>query len=337
MLNQSHKICVLTVTYGARWQFLEQVLRRAVTLSYVSHIVVVDNASTYNVDDKVKNEIDDNRISVITNNKNEGSAGGYKMAMKYAIQNTDADMLFLLDDDNVPAENVIDELLYKWENIRGEDNKKALFCLREDRIQHLMIARGENPYRFYLVPDNFLGFNVFRVVHNQFYKLCDKFKKQLDYKSHAPMPYVPYGGLLLHRSIIKDIGYPEQSFFLYVDDSEYTYRITQNGGIIWLIPSCKVVDVDKSQGLTYKRKLFHSHLLDLWSFRTYYHIRNRIYFYSICFIKNRFIFKLNKLLYLNYLKVIGMLSSKTAEYNKLLVAINDGLKGNLGPADESKF
>ena len=151
------------------------------------------------------------------------------------------------------------------------------------------------------------------------------------------MPYVPYGGLLLHRSIIEDIGYPNEKLFLYVDDSEYTYRITQIGGAIWLIPACKVTDIDKSQGLNYQQKFFHSHLLDQWNFRIYYHVRNRMYFYSKTFIKNPAIFRLNKFLYLNYLRIISVISSRQTEYQKLLVAVDDGLNGNLGEADPLKF
>jgi len=330
-----YKICVLIVTYGDRWQFLKQVLTRVTDFKQVINIVVVDNASIYNVNEKA-GELNNNRITVITNKENTGSAGGYKTAIEYGINKTGADLFFLLDDDNLPADDVADVLLKQWKKIAGANNKKVLFCLREDRVQHLRIARGENPYRYYLVPDNFLGFNVFRIFHNQYSKLRNRFATQA-YLSNVKMPYVPYGGLMLHRSIIDDIGYPDERFFLYVDDSEYTYRITQNGGTIWLIPACKVVDIDKSQGIIYQSKLFHSKLLDLWSFRSYYHIRNRMFFYSRWFIKDKFIFRLNKMLYLGYLKLISLLSGKSAEYKKLLVAVNDGLHGQLGRANTDKF
>ena len=151
------------------------------------------------------------------------------------------------------------------------------------------------------------------------------------------MPYVPYGGLLMHKSLVADIGYPNERFFLYVDDSEYSYRITQNGGTIWLIPSCKVIDIDKSQGINYQKKLFHSQLLDEWTFRTYYHVRNRMYFYSRVAIKNKFMFAVNKVLYLAYLQTISVISAKQSAYKKLLAAVNDGLKGNLGKANPEKF
>jgi GT2 family glycosyltransferase len=336
MWSSEDKVCALIVTYGDRWKFLKQVISQLLTFSQIKHIIIVDNASECSVTGNV-NKLNDSKIHVINSIRNEGSAGGYKKAIEFGIEHTDADFFWLLDDDNVPEEKSLSGLHYEWEKIEGANNRKALFCLRDDRAQHVRIAKGENPYRYYLVPDNFLGFNLFRIFINQFYKVRAKLQKNGVFKERVKMPYVPYGGLFFHRSIIKDIGYPNEHLFLYVDDSEYTYRITQLGGTIWLIPACKVIDIDKSQGLNFKKSLFHSHLLDQWNFRTYYHVRNRMYFYSEAFIENPMIFKLNKFLYLNYLRIISLLSSRQTEYRKLLVAVDDGLKGKLGEADPSKF
>lgn len=336
MTTQLHTISVLTVTYGNRWQYLKQVLKRVLNSAQVTQIVVVDNASDYNVADKVK-ELDDSRITVITNAQNEGSAGGYNAAISYAVKSAQADLLWLLDDDNLPADNALDLLLQKWQSIEPNNNRKALFCLREDRPAHVKIAKGESPYRYYLVPNNFLGFSVFNILRNRVYKLRDKLNKQQAYLPQASIPYVPYGGLMFHQSTVADIGLPDKDMFVYVDDSEYTYRITQNGGTIWLIPSCKITDLEPSQGVGYQPRLFHSKLLNQWSFRTYYHVRNRLYFYSKVAIKNKIAFKINKTLYLTYLQIVSLLSCKVNEYKKLLQAVNDGLNANLGKADKDKF
>ncbi|RYE32844.1 MAG: hypothetical protein EOP42_08940 [Sphingobacteriaceae bacterium] len=176
-----------------------------------------------------------------------------------------------------------------------------------------------------------------RVFYNQFLKLKDRFVAEKPFQNQVKIPYVPYGSLFFNQSMIAKIGYPNEAFFLYVDDSEYTFRITQNNATIWLIPAAKVVDIDPSQGINYQKKLFASPLLDQWNFRIYYHIRNRLYFYSPVTIKNRWLFNLNKWLFLSGLKLISILSKKQKEYKKLLQAVDDGLAGNLGKADPSKF
>ncbi|MBW4890536.1 glycosyltransferase [Mucilaginibacter sp. HMF5004] len=336
MLSPDHKISILTVTYGNRWQYLQVLIKYALSHSNVAEVVVVDNASAYSVADRV-NEFNDARIKVISNTENEGSAGGYNAAINQAYQSNCANLFFMLDDDNLPAAGVIDTLISEWDATELPNNKKALFCLREDRAVHIKIAKGEDPYRYYLVANNFLGFSVFRVFQNQLFKLRDKFKQNSPYLPRVKMPYVPYGGLMFHRSLIADIGLPDRNMFVYVDDSEYTYRITQNHGTIWLIPSCRISDLEQSQGIGYKKRLFHSPLLDQWNFRTYYHVRNRMYFYSRVAIKNKIVFQINKTLYLTYLQIVSLLSSKVKEYKKLVLAINDGLAGKLGKADNDRF
>jgi len=328
----AYKVCIVTVTYGDRWRFLEQVIQRVLSFEQVAKVVVVNNASAYNMPVPY-----DEKVLFLNNIENEGSAGGYHQGIEYAFENIECDFIWLLDDDNLPETGCLDKLLAQWDKIPGADNKKAGFCFRDDRPTHVKIARGESPGRYYLVTNNFLGFHVGRILYNQYHKFTDKFKTHLNYKEHVAMPYVPYGGLLMHKSLVADIGYPDERFYLYVDDSEYSYRITQNGGTIWLIPECKVVDIDKSQGINYKKRLFHSQLLDQWNFRNYYHLRNRIYFYSGVAVKNNFVFKLNKALYLAFLHAISVLSGKTTEYRKLVNAVDDGLKGNLGKANPNKF
>jgi GT2 family glycosyltransferase len=336
MSTPAHQISVLTVTYGNRWPYLEQMLKRLLSSANVAEVVIIDNASSYSVAEAVQ-QLSDPRTIVITNTQNKGSAGGYNAAINYAYKSAKADLLWLLDDDNLPATNVIDQLLQKWDTIEPQNHQKALFCLREDRATHIKIARGEDPYRYYLVPDNFLGFSLFRIMRNRLYKLNDRFGTDHPYLPQAKIPYAPYGGLMFHRDLVRNIGLPNADMFLYVDDSEYTYRITQNGGNIWLIPSCTITDLETSQGINYKKRLFHSHLIDQWNFRTYYHIRNRMYFYSRVAIKNKIAFKINKFLYLTYLQIVSLLSCRVRQYKKLLQAVNDGLSGNLGRADNDKI
>jgi hypothetical protein len=332
----NYKISIITVTYGDRWAFLSRVISLLLKYEQVENVIIVNNASGYDVGVKAA-EFNDTRIHVINSAENLGSAGGYKVGIQHAFENTLNDFFFLLDDDNLPRENVIPGLLNQWDIIEGANDKKALFCLREDRVQHIKITKGEDPYRYYLMPDNFLGFSLPRVFKNQINKFGDKFDKKDRQQQPAIIPYAPYGGMFIHRDLIAEIGYPNQDFYLYVDDSEYTYRITQNGGKIWIVPQCGIEDIDKSQGIGYKPKFLHSALLDQWNFRIYYHIRNRLYFYSRVAVKNKLVFNINKALYLGYLKFVSLMSSRQGEYQKLLGAVNDGINGNLGKADETKF
>lgn len=336
MAKITYNICVLIVTYSNRWQFLEQVLRRVIALENVTNVIVVDNASAYSVADYCR-ELHDARISVITNAENLGSAGGYKAGLEYFVQHTEANFVWLLDDDNLPEPDALQKLTDAWDDVPGVEDRKALFSLRLDRKQHVRIAQGEDANRFYLVGNSFMGFNLFRVPFNQYYKFRDKFKKKEALKEKAPLPFAPYGGMFLHRHLVDLIGYPDERFFVYADDSEFTYRITEKGGVIWLIPASQITDIDQSYGISYVRRFWKSIYLDLWSFRTYYQVRNSVYFYHQVNVKNRVIYGLNKWLFLTGQWLISLFASRRENYKKLLTAVQDGLAGRLGIINPEKY
>ncbi|MEQ7802513.1 glycosyltransferase [Pedobacter sp. ASV1-7] len=336
MAKITYNICVLIVTYSNRWRFLEQVLKRVTTLKNVTDIIVVDNASAYSVTQNC-NSLQDERITVITNEENQGSAGGYKVGLEYFMTKTSASFVWLLDDDNMPAPDALDKLTIEWDNVPGDDQQKALFSLRPDRKQHVMISQGEDAMRFYMVANSFMGFNLFKTPLNQYYKLRDRLFQRSQIKKNAKLPYAPYGGMFFHKQIIDLIGYPEADFFVYADDSEYTYRITRKGGQIWLIPGSTITDIDKSYGITYKRHFWRSIYLDLWSFRTYYQIRNSVYFYDQVNVSNRLVYGFNKWLFLSGQWFISKLTAKQDNYRKFLKAIHDGLTGSLGKVNPEKY
>jgi len=338
-----NKTCAITVTYGNRWGLVSQVIERLRSLKFISHIVVVNNGSTYNVKEKI-DEIGDNRVVLIDHAENLGSAGGYHDGIAYAHQHLDDDFVWLLDDDNLPDSDALNVLLNTWVDLDAKGDTTALFSLRTDREVDSKFAQGADPYKYYLIPDDFLGFSFLKIGRNKLAKIAKKFKRSEDSsnpKTIAPkikMPYVPYGGFFLHRQMIDKIGYPDERFYLYVDDEEYTYRVTQSGGTIWLIPASKISDIDTADvRADYKPSPFSSNYLDLWSFRMYYRVRNSIYFHHKTSLKNALVFNINKVLFIGKLKVLSVLSSKQKEYKNFLVAVNDGLNGNLGKANPEKF
>ncbi|WEK19602.1 MAG: glycosyltransferase [Candidatus Pedobacter colombiensis] len=336
MAKITYNICVLIVTYSNRWQFLEQVLKGVTALENVTDVIIVDNASTYNVAQNCALLLD-SRIKVLTHTENLGSSGGYKAGLECFMKETEANFVWLLDDDNLPAPDALEKLTDVWASTQADDDQKALFSLRLDRKQHVQIGQGEDANRFLLVKNSFMGFNLFRVPVNQYYKFRDSFNKQRDFKEKAAMAYAPYGGMFFHKRMVDLIGYPDERFFVYADDSEYTYRMTEKGSTIWLVPASQITDVDKSYGIKYVKHFWRSMYLDLWSFRTYYQVRNSIYFYSRFNVTNHTIYGINKRLFLLKQWLISKLTAKQTNYKKLLGAIQDGLEGKLGMVNPEKY
>lgn len=335
MANIKYNICVITVTYSNRIKFLEQVINRVLLLPGVTDIVIADNASEVSIKDWKDENYGNHHIKVLQFEENMGSAFGYKSALEFAMNNTNADFFWFLDDDNVPEVGALEKLIFYWEKLKLQQSLSALYCFRPDRVIHKKILNGDNPHDYYLVKNNFMGFHVGKIFKNQWRKLTNR--TTINKNEFVKMPYVPYGGFFISRVGVKNIGYPDERFFLYVDDSEYTHRVTKAGADIYLIRDAVVNDVDESQGINYRGRFYRSKILDLWSFRTYYHVRNRMYFYGREAVKNKFIFWVNKHLYLLFLSFVAILTHKQKVFKKFKKAVEQGLKGELNKADNKYF
>jgi GT2 family glycosyltransferase len=231
-------VCCVLVTYGDRFHFLEDVVH-ALLGQAVNRIFIVDNGSTANSRDRLE-ELKGRcpeKIRIIQLPENTGSATGYKAGMKEAYRCGDCEFIWLLDDDNMPQGNALEVLIENWKSLRGgKDKDIALLSLRKDRKLFLDISTGVPVSKCFRRRSSFLDFHILdlpsialrRALHR---RMTGSGKGA----GKAVIPFAPYGGLFFHKSLLDRIGYPNEDFFLYHDDSEFTYRITALGGSIYLI------------------------------------------------------------------------------------------------------
>ena len=105
------QVTVVTVTYGTRAAILQRTLA-ACAAQGVKHAVVVDNASPGETVASVL-RASAMRIERIRLERNLGSAGGYASGIERALA-AGAQYIWLLDDDNIPEQDCIEELLAAW-------------------------------------------------------------------------------------------------------------------------------------------------------------------------------------------------------------------------------
>ncbi|OOE14450.1 glycosyltransferase family 2 protein [Fictibacillus arsenicus] len=144
--------------------------------------------------------------------------------------------------------------------------------------------------------------------------------------------YVPYGGLIFPKAVLQEVGYPNEMFFLYVDDFEFTYRLTRKGYKIKCVTDSIIEDLERSWFRVEKEPLFKSFFKTDDSYRGLMHIRNRVYFENENNNSNVFIYNLNLIVYLTFVLLKYMPKNATGikKYKSILKAINLGKKGKLG-------
>jgi GT2 family glycosyltransferase len=146
------------------------------------------------------------------------------------------------------------------------------------------------------------------------------------------IPYASYGGLFFHTSLLRKIGYPNEDFFLYADDREFSYRITCRGGRIFLIPKSLIYDVHMSDHHSNVTLKPYDYLLkgDPQFFKTYYLVRNNAYFQYRFWTDSPLIYSLNKFLFFLQLFWFSLRFHKLKRFWKIWQAVQEGEKGLLG-------
>jgi GT2 family glycosyltransferase len=324
----------VTVTYSDRWKHLLQVIPAVFQQASIDQLIIVDNASSYDLKANLRATfpIYSDRILVLTQTENLGSAGGFSIGLKKAYE-LNAEFVYLLDDDNLPEPNAVSILLKEWAQISTE-KPIALLSYRYRNLPNLQkAAHGQEVRYFHDKPNSFLGFSLESM-------LLKKGNKSLltasDLLPKVSIFQAPYGGLFLPRATIKAIGFPNEQLFLYADDTEYTYRIIKQGGSIWMITDSRLQDLETSWWSDSRvlKKRWSEPLLEEGGFKVYYSTRNLTWFLWKNLSPNPVLFFINGLVYLGYLLVKALLTGKLGAYGIILVAVKDGVLGRLGRKKE---
>jgi GT2 family glycosyltransferase len=331
----------VTVTYGNRFSLLKRVIDELFSQK-IHRVVVVDNHSSSEsraaLDAFAAKTI--SRLTVLHMQANTGSASGYKQGIDFARKQHDCDFIWLLDDDNLPESNALNELKTVWNEISCDDKsgKLCLASFRADRPAYLQaVYRGR--------PELVLGEkNMFRSFHTAMALrlLAGRFnaKKIIQdkgVKRYGPVSVTTYGGMFFHKHLIDLIGLPDESYYLYVDDHEYSYRISRKGGMLYLVPASRITDIDKSWHVGNDMFAFKKIALDENFIRLYYSVRNRVYFEKCELVTNRAVYLLNVAIYSLFVCTTAVLHSRFRNCAIYLKALYRGWKGQMGIEPDFKL
>ncbi|MBW9219941.1 glycosyltransferase [Methanothermococcus sp. SCGC AD-155-N22] len=331
------KTCAVIVTYGNRFHLLKKVIEGCLEEN-VDKLIVVDNNSLPESRENIKKlEKEIPNLEVIYLDENKGSAGGYKIGLQKAYNDEECEFIWLLDDDNKPEKGSLKILKDFWKklNVKEKEKNVALLSYRP-LFPFYKETAIKNDERIILGRINsFIGFHVLDLPYIvvRFLKrvlLKENIDKYISDKNWGIVPVAPYGGLFFHKKLIDIIGYPMEELFLYQDDFEYTYRITEKGGKIYLILNSIVEDLEKNWagGIT----IFHDYNKGP-KMRVCYTVRNRVYFDLKYRVTNKPLYILNMILFKTLLFIFNGFKS-----NKVFnMAVEDGMEGKLGKVDLEKL
>ncbi|WP_137597319.1 glycosyltransferase family 2 protein [Paucilactobacillus kaifaensis] len=211
---QSNKVCAVVVTYN-KLDLLKKCVSQLYSQTFpLSHLVVVDNASTDGTQDYL-NQIASsyNNIVTVFLDNNIGGAGGFNAGLKEYVELND-DFVVILDDDSILENNCIESFMNKknslpefgflCSNVRWKDGTACLM-------------------------------NVPKVSEGKWSDYIENGIVKIDTCSFVSV-FIP-------KDVVVKVGFPITEFFIWGDDLEYTDRINRcfKERENYLIASSKVI------------------------------------------------------------------------------------------------
>lgn len=208
----------MVVTYNRKellTECIDAILAQTVP---VEKLILIDNNSTDGTEDylRKKKYLDNSVIKYIRLPENIGGAGGFHEGMKVARED-EPDWVWIMDDDVLPTETCLEELLHAREVIDG-------------KVSFLASAvRGSNDE----------AMNVPKINRKQFMSYTDWYR----YLNEGIVQIVKatFVSLLINIEAIRQCGLPWSEFFIWGDDSEYTQRVIRDYGPAYMVGKSQAI------------------------------------------------------------------------------------------------
>ncbi len=205
-----------------------------------------------------------------------------------------------------------------------------LSSLRNCRTEVVDAIQTGNPWNVLPPINSFLGFHLCTVKS----KIIERFGER---KSEAKLPRyskliaAPYGGLFFSRRVFEHNNLPRDDYVLYLDDFEFTLNFSQDGGSIICVTDSRIADLELSDFQTKRKKLlFHSIYDGKRDASVYYATRNLLRLQIDHLVNNQLMFLINKVFFLAYIYVLGLLRFKWRRMRIFCKAISDAKKNVMG-------
>ncbi|MDF7626485.1 glycosyltransferase family 2 protein [Lactobacillaceae bacterium L1_55_11] len=208
--NHPATVSAVVVTYN-RLDLLKEVVASLKQQSMaIHHLIVVDNDSDAPTQDYLKSLGD--QIDYLRLDQNLGGAGGFNRGLRYFLEKTSDEYVWLMDDDTVPAPDALAALLDF-----ANDHPHFGFLASDVRWTDGHRAKMNRPAplnRLKSVPE--------------------------DQTNPIQLQNATFVSLLMKRQVVAEIGLPITDFFIWGDDIEYTERAGRLAPG-YFIPAAKVV------------------------------------------------------------------------------------------------
>jgi rhamnopyranosyl-N-acetylglucosaminyl-diphospho-decaprenol beta-1,3/1,4-galactofuranosyltransferase len=253
-LDQKGSVAAVVVTFNRKELLCECLDALLSQTSPVGRIVLIDNASSDGTTELLakKGYLENETIDYIRLPINSGGAGGFHEGVKRAYE-AGFEWLWLMDDDVEPMPAALEKML---------SHANVSRCIQGCKV--FPDGQSENWERWANIDESGR-------------RSASQESKSLAYISAQSGCFE---GMLIHRQIVSEIGFPDKRFFIGGDDVAYGYLASKHTRVIYIREACFLKKINK---FGYPRLLqrMRDRFLNRRSYRFYFLcVRNEILLYS---------------------------------------------------------
>lgn len=218
-------ISIIIVNYNTREHLLkclEAVSRQDKGLS--CQVLVVDNGSTDGSADALRKSYPS--AAIIRNEHNEGFARAVNQGLK---QSADARYCLILNPDAVISDNYLKGLAGFMDK-----NPRAAVVTGQ-----LLNQDGSRQHSFDNIPSiwsELVGKSLLRILFPKRYP-----SKRQEYAEPIEVESVIGAAMVVRRESIKEAGLLDEEFFLFLEETDWCYRMRQKGWQVYFVPEFSAV------------------------------------------------------------------------------------------------
>ncbi len=208
-------VAIILVNYNGSSDTIDCIKSLSSMREVEYEIIVVDNCSTDDSIDKLKQSQKEYSFTLLQAEQNNGFSYGNNIGIKYA---KNADFYLLINNDTVVTTDFLKKLIAEFhKNPKcGVTTPKILYYSQPNKIWY---AGGSFDQR------------TARSEHNHYNQ-----NNNINEKSSQKVTFASGCCLCVSRNTIEKVGLLNEDFFLYEEDAEFCYRITEAGLEIVYIP-----------------------------------------------------------------------------------------------------
>ena len=248
------KYAGIVVTYNRKEELLKNITSVLAQKKTFDRYYIVDNCSTDGTCEYLKEHhiLEDDRITLVALPQNTGGAGGFFRGLKQAYEDGH-DFICMMDDDGRP----LDE--YTFRNLYQAACK--LYRKKKMLMLNALVVCDAHSGR--------LSFGMGTMIS------ADEVRRNA--RNHILKGLIcPFNGTLVTRELVREIGFPDENFFIRGDEVDYQSRAGQAGAYIaTVVDSVYYHPPAEMLPLRWRRRTVYFGICPPW--KAYYTMRNYAY------------------------------------------------------------